>query len=96
MMRQCVKITVQGTVQGVGYREYVKKYAEKFSIEGTVKNSEDGSVELFAAGTAEKLDAFIDYVYRGSARASITEVMIEAIPLRDFRGVFRVIGVESE
>lgn len=93
-MRQCVRINVHGLVQGVGYREYVKKHAEKLGIEGTIKNGEDGGVEIFVCGLPDKLDEFIDYVYKGPTKASITEVAIEAIALRDFRGVFRVIGLE--
>lgn len=92
-MKRCVRITVYGKVQGVGYREYVQKYAQKFKIEGIIQNSEDGSVLMYAAGPAEALDDLIDFVYQGSEKSKIEEVAIEIAPrARDFRGVFRIIG----
>ena len=94
-MKRCIRITVYGTVQGVGYREYVQKHASKFNVEGTIQNAEDGSVLIYAAGEADSIDDLIDYVYQGSKQSSVDEVAIEiATNKRDFRGVFRVIGVD--
>ncbi|MDQ5890914.1 MAG: acylphosphatase [Candidatus Dependentiae bacterium] len=92
-MKRWVKITVFGTVQGVGYCEHVKEYADKFSIEGTVQYEDRGSVLIYAAGSNEALDDFIDYVYQGSKKSLVEEVAIEiATSSRDFRGVFRIIA----
>lgn len=92
-MKRWVKITVFGTVQGVGYCDYVKEHADKFSIEGTVQYEDRGSVLIYAVGSNDALDDFIDYVYQGSKKSLVEEVAIEiAAPGRDFRGVFRVIG----
>lgn len=94
-MKRCVKITVYGTVQGVGYREFVQKYAQKYKVEGAARNVDDGSVLIYAAGTGEALDNLLDYVYQGSPKSVIEEVAIEiALDKRNFRGVFRVIGYE--
>jgi len=92
-MKRWVKITVFGSVQGVGYCEHVRKYAEQFRIEGTVQHEERGSVLIYAAGESDALDDFVDYVYQGSADSLVEEVALEiATPGRDFRGVFRIIG----
>ena len=94
-MKRCIRITVYGTVQGVGYREYVQKYAKKFDVEGTIQNVDDGSVLINAAGNTDALDDLIDYIYQGSKDSVIEEVAIEiAVSKRDYRGVFRVIGAE--
>ena len=92
-MKRWVKITVFGNIQGVGYCEHVKKYADQFRIEGTVQPEERGSVLIYAVGVNDALDDFIDYIYQGSADSLVEEVAIEiAAPGRDFRGVFRIIG----
>jgi len=92
-MKRWVKITVFGAIQGVGYCEHVRKYAEQFSVEGTAQFEDRGSVLIYAAGSSEALDNFIDHVYQGSPKSLVEEVAIEiAQPGRDFRGVFRIIG----
>lgn len=46
---------LEGIVQGVGMRNYVKKQADELGISGYVKNLPDGRVEVFAEGEEEKL-----------------------------------------
>lgn len=92
-MRKCLKVTVHGKVQEVSYRAFVQKHAQTFGIEGTVKNVEDGSVLIFACGASDKLDSFIDYLYKGPSASRVEDVIIEPLLSdKDFRGVFRVIG----
>lgn len=90
-MKRCSRITVKGKVQGVSYRSYVQKQAEILEIEGTIQNATDGTVIVNACGPSEKFDDFIDILYKGSPKSSVEAVIEEPLPLRDFRGVFRVI-----
>lgn len=91
-MKQCVKIHVSGKVQGVGYRSYVQKYAQKLEIEGSVQNLDDGIVSILACGASDKLDEFIDQVYKGTSSTKVQDVVVEPImQLKDLRGVFRII-----
>jgi acylphosphatase len=47
-----------GRVQGVGFRYTVKSITPGFEVTGTVRNLDDGRVELIAEGEREELDAF--------------------------------------
>ena len=49
---------VHGVVQGVGYRAHVRAAAQKHGINGMVRNRRDGSVEIFAQGSADKIREF--------------------------------------
>jgi acylphosphatase len=49
------KYIVRGRVQGVGFRWYVEREANALGVVGWVRNNEDSTVELVAAGTAEQL-----------------------------------------
>lgn len=94
-MKQCLKITVSGTVQGTGYREFAKKVAMKLLIEGTAQNQEDGTVIIYACGDSNNLDTFIDELYKGPKKAHVKNINVEPlIAEKSFRGVFRVIGFE--
>ena len=53
-----VKIIVHGFVQGVGYRAFVRGKALQLGIKGYAKNMPDGTVEIVAVGSAEKLESF--------------------------------------
>lgn len=93
-MKKSVKITVSGKVQGVYYRDFVKKEAETLQVEGTIQNSPNGAVVIFASGTTDMLDNLIDMLYQGSRKAQIENVMVEPLLThKDYRGVFRIIGM---
>ena len=93
-MNRCLKIRISGKVQGVLYRQFAQKSAQKLGIEGTVQNMDDGSVLIHICGLSDKLDDFIDTLYKGTPKSKVEDISTE--PLRqekDYRGVFRIIGV---
>lgn len=49
---------MHGVVQGVGYRNFVKRLADNRGIVGNVRNVSDGSVEIVAVGEKAALDSF--------------------------------------
>jgi acylphosphatase len=49
---------VSGRVQGVGFRNYVEHVAGKLEVHGYVRNRRDGSVEVFAISTPDRLSQF--------------------------------------
>lgn len=65
---------VSGTVQGVGYRLYVQRYARDFRVQGYAENLSDGRVEVVAEGHAEDLERLLRQLRRGPKHAAITAV----------------------
>ena len=49
---------VHGTVQGVGYRAFVKFVANKYFVKGMVRNVHDGTVEILALGDDDSIKRF--------------------------------------
>ena len=50
-----LKLKITGQVQGVCYRDSVRKEAVKINLVGYARNKSDGSVEVIAAGEKDKL-----------------------------------------
>jgi acylphosphatase len=62
MKRHRVTNQYSGRVQGVGFRYTVRTLTHGFEVTGTVRNLEDGRVELLVEGAKEELEAFLDAI----------------------------------
>jgi len=68
---------IEGRVQGVGFRQYCMNEAQRLKLSGWVRNTADGDVEVWAEGTAEKLDALLKWLHRGPPGARVDTVRSE-------------------
>jgi acylphosphatase len=68
---------VSGMVQGVGFRYYTQRVAEKLRISGFVRNLWDGRVEVFAMGTSQQHKELRGLLERGPGASEVTEVREE-------------------
>ncbi len=93
-MKKCIKLTILGTVQGVGLRKYIKDQAESIgNIEGTAQNMPDGSVVVQICGPSDAVEKLVDQIYKGTPKSKIENIITEPIvATKNFRGVFRIIG----
>ena len=69
--------TVEGRVQGVGFRAFVEQSAELFNLKGWVRNRWDGSVEVAAEGERQDLEKLLAALRRGPRASGISEVRFE-------------------
>jgi len=58
MERSRLSIWYTGRVQGVGFRFSTKQLAMGFDVTGTVRNLDDGRVELIVEGAKKELEEF--------------------------------------
>jgi acylphosphatase len=58
-------------VQGVGYRYFAMRAAQRLGLGGYAKNLPDGRVEIYAVGSASKLADFRAELERGEEAASL-------------------------
>ncbi len=80
-------ILVSGRVQGVFYRDFVRREAEKLGIKGYVKNLSDGNVEMVAEGEDKIIEKFLAICRKGPLMAFVkgTEIKEEP-PTNEFDG----------
>lgn len=87
MKRQRMQIFYSGRVQNVGFRYAVKSVATGFEVTGTVKNLDDGRVELVAEGTKAELEDFQRAIQDSSIGHFIrNEVVSWSDAKNEFRG----------
>lgn len=77
MTRNCKKYIISGLVQGVGYRYFAYKAAEKYGIVGYAKNLYDGTVEIIAEGDVDKLQLFKSDLMQGPSRSRVEKIIEE-------------------
>jgi len=70
-----------GRVQGVGFRFATKQITKGFDVIGTVKNLEDGRVELKIQGEEEEVDEFIEEMHDSPIGHHIQEQEERSLPL---------------
>ncbi|MCX7835219.1 MAG: acylphosphatase [bacterium] len=83
-------VKVRGRVQGVGFRYFVYKHAEKYGLSGWVKNCLDGSVEILVQGDKNVLISFLDEIKKGNPFTKITDFQIEWSKLETLNN-FRIV-----
>ncbi len=71
---------VVGWVQGVGFRHWTRRTAERLGLSGSVRNLPDGSVEIHAAGNELSLRALEEALREGPPAGRVERV--EALPHR--------------
>jgi acylphosphatase len=65
---------LSGRVQGVGFRFFTIKQANRYHLTGWVRNLPDGRVEIFAEGPVNGLTMFLDDVSQGPSSARVSNV----------------------
>jgi acylphosphatase len=76
--KQTRRYFVSGIVQGVGFRFFAQREAEKLRVGGYARNLLDGRVEVLAIGTPAQLDGMKRALERGPRFSSVSGVREEA------------------
>jgi acylphosphatase len=70
------RVWVSGFVQGVGFRHYAVREAERRGVKGWVRNLPDGRVELLLQGESDAVESMIAWCRKGPPYASVKDVAI--------------------
>ena len=69
-----LRLTIQGRVQGVGFRYFVLREARTLGVNGWVRNRPDGAVLVAAEGPRPTLERLRALVSQGPRSARVTDV----------------------
>lgn len=70
------RVTVEGDVQGVFFRDSTRERAAAHGIAGWVSNRSDGAVEAVLEGPPEAVEQLLRFLESGPPRASVEHVEV--------------------
>jgi DNA ligase D-like protein (predicted 3'-phosphoesterase) len=71
-----VRAVVRGDVQGVGFRDAVRRKANRLGVMGWVRNDDDGSVGVHAEGPEPAVEELTSFLGDGPRGARVAEVEV--------------------
>ena len=74
------EILVEGHVQGVGYRDYVRRRASVLGLAGWVMNLRDGRVRLRAEGPRDVIEDLVRALEKGPPLSRVARVEVRWLP----------------
>ena len=75
-------------MQGVGFRYFVEQAASALGLSGWVRNADDGSVEVYAAGNAAQLSELAGLLWKGPRWAEVRGVDESEAIVENHQGFF--------
>ncbi len=76
MPNKTLRLVIHGRVQGVYFRDSMRREAQRLGVSGWVRNRSDGSVEAAVQGEAADVDAIVRWAHRGPESAHVERVEI--------------------
>src|SRR5260370_17241812 len=74
------EIVVEGRVQGVGYRDYARRHAERLGLAGYVMNLDDGRVRARAEGPRDVIETFVRALEKGPPLSQVRALSVHCGP----------------
>jgi acylphosphatase len=68
------RLVVQGKVQGVGFRWFVRERARRLGVAGWVRNESDGTVQILVGGPTPLVSRFLTELNVGPPNAIIESI----------------------
>lgn len=84
-MKKSMRLYIEGVVQGIFFRIFVKDNAEKNNVNGFVRNLEDGRIEIFLEGGIEDVNKMIDICKQGPKHSQIKNVEEKQESFQNFK-----------
>lgn len=66
------QLRIAGLVQGVGYRDWMVRQANRLGVVGWVRNRGDGTIEAFVQGDVATVEELLRACRRGPPGASVS------------------------
>ena len=68
------RVRAHGRVQGVFFRDSVRREAARRDVAGWARNCSDGTAEAVFEGASDAVEAMVEFVRRGPGHAAVSSV----------------------
>lgn len=85
------EIIITGKVQGVWFRDFVKKNATILNLNGWVKNNPDGTVTVSIEGEKLIINKLIKQIHTGSPLSKVDNVKVSWLSFENKSNSFKII-----
>jgi acylphosphatase len=80
------RAVVHGRVQGVFFRDTVRRAAQQRSVSGWAANRPDGTVEVWLEGEQDAVDSMLRVLHDGPPHAEVERVDVDEIEPQGLSG----------
>lgn len=77
---------IKGRVQGVCFRAETEKMARRLGLNGWVRNTSDGDVEILIAGNAAAMASMQQWLQQGPELAQVSAVQLSPCAMPETQG----------
>ena len=78
---------MEGRVQGVGYRDFARRAAERSGLVGYAMNLDDGNVRVVVEGERAAIEMFVPMLEKGPRLGNVRRVTVDwTAPRGEFTG----------
>lgn len=74
-------VIVEGQVQGVGFRWVCMQFAQQLGLSGTVRNMDNGMVEIFVQGEERDIDTLLNNLEAQDRWIRVDNMTVKEIPV---------------
>ena len=78
MPKKTLRLVIHGRVQGVFFRDSMRREAQMLGIAGWVRNRSDGTVEAAVQGEPADVDAIARWAHRGPQHAQVERIEVSS------------------
>ena len=71
------RLVIHGRVQGVFFRDTLRRLAERHGVAGWARNTHEGTVEVVVEGDEESVARVVAFAHEGPEGAAVERVEIE-------------------
>jgi acylphosphatase len=86
MPRAARRAVVHGRVQGVFYRDTVRRAAQQRGVAGWAANRSHGTVEVWLEGEHDAVDSMLRVLHDGPPRAEVERVDVDEVEPQGLSG----------
>jgi acylphosphatase len=80
------RVVAHGRVQGIFFRDSVRREAERRGVAGWARNRSDGAVEAVFEGAPEDVEALVAFCRAGPGHAEVSELEVAEEPAEGLSG----------